>query len=174
MSYDKKTQFILSFNNVEAKDIERFIGFTEDRYYFMCVIGGKVVKLKIPGLDYSQKESELQVPTKEYLEEKIQELDENIEKITEKDIFTEKLVEEIKDSVDREIFRAVIIDDAKLKEVEEKTLKFITPEKTEIDDFLAEDVVEEKKVKLSNKKIEIIETSEKKKKKKNDDFIDLA
>jgi len=130
-----------------------------------------VAILKIPGLNYEELfkiENQIEETRKKKNESINNQKFEEAADLRDE----ERELQKIKDMIEK---TTIIIDDKKLKEIDEKISEFVTPEHSEIDDFLSDDKKEN--IKLSKKKIEIVETVEnkndKKREIKNDDFIDL-
>ena len=74
MSLDRRIVSILYYNGIDdVKKVEKFIG--EKEGYYEIMLDGKLMKLKIPGVEY------FEIPTVEDLESKIKKLDGNIEKL---------------------------------------------------------------------------------------------
>ena len=166
MSLDRRIVSILYFNGIDdVNKVEKFIG--ENNGYYEIIINGEFKKLQIPGIDY------FEIPTVEYLEEKIEQVNKNIGQL-ESQSFTnnlEDVIESIKES-DNQYFTTTIVTEIKEIPKEENSFEKELEKTEEENKKVLETIKKEiKPRKRSNKKIEIIES--KKLDDDIDDFIDF-
>lgn len=170
MSIDRRIVSILHFNNIsDVNSVEKFLGTNEENYYEV-IINGKVEKLKIPDVKYSevvQEEVKLDVIKPIKTTKKV------IEKL---DSFTnnlEDVVETIKKS-ESELFTTTIVTEIKEIPIEED---FFEEElkKTEVENNEILETIKKVKPKTVSKKAKSPKLSDKKiveSKEKMDDDID--
>ena len=138
MSLDRRIVSILYYNNIfDVKSVEEFIG--EKNNFYEIKIDGKIMKLEIPNKDYIPEKFVIEfndLPSKEYLEDKLIELTKNYDAIKENQIKVAELFEE--DLEKTEIEKKTILEKKAKPKISSKKIQIVDSKKIDddLDDFI--------------------------------------
>lgn len=150
MSIDRRIVSILYYNNItEVEKVEKFLG--ENNGYYNIIINGELKKLKIPGREYSEN-------IKKGKKQKIQKL----EPLNNLDEIAQKIEEDSKELFTIKTEVKIVSFDEELENSEKEKQKILE----KLPDIKPKKEAKPKQPKISNKKIEIVES------KKIDDDLD--
>lgn len=141
MSLDRRIVSILYYNNIfDVNSVEEFIG--EKNNFYEIKIDGKIIKLEIPNKDYNPEKIVIEfndLPSKQYLDDKLIELTKNYDAIKENQIL--KVTESFDEDLEKtEIEKKIILEKGKKAnpKISSKKIQIVDSKKIDddLDDFI--------------------------------------
>ena len=149
----KQIVTLLYLNGItDFTKVEKYLGMNDEGYYEI-IYDGELRKMRMPGVVYSE-----DIASKEYIEEKIEELDQNIEKND--FIFPDSLDSAVESAKNQDVTVHIetytMVNDNSFEEELEKTEK----ENEKFLEKVKDEPTKKKESKISGKKIKIVESKD--------------